>query len=244
MADLTGRVALVTGSASGIGAATARILDGAGMRVVVNSRKSADAGRALADGLAHGVYIQADIAEPDQARDLVERAAGEWGRLDVVVNNAGTTAWIPHHDLDAVTEEVWRTILDTNVVGTWNVTRAAVPLLRESPDGSVIMIGSLSGIKPGGSSIPYAVSKAAVHHLAQVLAATLGPDVRVNAIAPGLIDTPWTADWAEGHEGARRRAPLRRAGTPEEIAETVLGLVRSSYITGEVVVADGGLRWG
>lgn len=241
-ADLAGRVALVTGSASGIGAAVARALDGAGMRVVVNSRKSVDAGRAVADELTNGAYIQADVADPEQARELVAQAVDRWGRLDVLVNNAGTTAWIPHRDLDAVTDEVWHTILDTNVIGTWNVTRAAVPALRESPDGSVVIIGSLSGVRPGGSSIPYAVSKAAVHHMAKLLAAVLGPEVRVNAVAPGLIETPWTAHWEEARENVRANAPLRRSGDPAEIAESVLGLVRSTYVTGDVLVADGGLQ--
>lgn len=239
--DLAGRVALVTGGASGIGEAVARAFGRAGMRVTVNSRQSVDAGRAVAADV-DGAYLQADVADPEQANDLVASTLDRWGRLDVLVNNAGTTVRIPHHDLDAVTDEVWRTILDTNVVAAWNLTRAAVPSLRESPDGSAVMIGSLSGVRPGGSSIPYAVSKAAMHHMARLLAAALGPDVRVNAVAPGLIDTPWTADWDEARDGVRRRAPLRRTGDPADVADTVLGLVRSTYVTGEVLAVDGGLQ--
>lgn len=240
--ELAERVALVTGSTSGIGLEVARALGHAGMRVVLNSRCSVDAGRAAAAELPEGWYVQADIVDPAQARDLVERAAERWGRLDALVNNAGTTVRIPHADLDAVTDEVWHRILDTNVIGTWNVTRAAVPALRDSPDGSVVMVGSVAGVRPSGSSIPYAASKAAVHHMTRLLAASLGPDVRVNAVAPGLVDTPWTADWHDAHEAVRKHAPLGRVGAPADVAQAVLGLVRSSYVTGEIILVDGGMH--
>jgi len=241
-AGLEGRVALVTGSASGIGAATARALARAGASVVVNSRSSREAGEALASELG-GRYVQADVAEDTQARALVEEAAAVHGRLDVLVNNAGTTVRIPHADLEAATPEVWRRILDVNVLGAWNVTVAAVPHLRRAPGGGcVVNITSLAGVRPVGSSIPYAVSKAALNHLTLLLANVLGPEVRVNAVAPGLVDTPWTADWDAERAAVRAGAPLRRSGSPDDVAAAVLGVVASPYQTGTVVLVDGGLH--
>jgi ketoreductase RED2 len=159
----------------------------------------------------------------------------------VLVNNAGTTVVIPHHDLEAATPEVWRRIFDVNVVGTWQVTVAALPHLKATGAGSVVNVTSLAGVRQTGSSIPYAASKAALNHITRLLANVVGPEVRVNAVAPGLVDTPWTEDWDVQREFVRGAAPLGRTATPEDIAEVVAGLVRASYVTGAVVVADGGL---
>jgi ketoreductase RED2 len=144
------------------------------------------------------------------------------GRLDILVNNAGTTEVIPHHDLAAVTDEVWHRILDVNVLGTWKVTCAAVPHLEASGAGSVVNITSIAGVRPRGSSIPYAVSKAALNHMTVLLANTLGPAIRVNAVAPGLIDTPWTETWDEIRAAVRATTPLKRSGLPEDVAEATL----------------------
>jgi len=241
MGELGGRVALVTGSSSGIGAAIATALAGRGATVVVNSASSVEAGERLAAELPGASYVQADIGDPDQAESLVARAVECHGRLDILVNNAGVTAVIDHHDLEAVTEEVWDHILRVNLVGTWNVTRAAVPHLRASGEGVVVNITSLAGVRPVGSSIPYAVSKAALNHLTLLLANTLGPQIRVNAVAPGLIDTPWTADWDLIREVVRGSAPLQRSGRPEDVAEACLGLVNARYATGQILVVDGGM---
>jgi len=240
--SLQGKVALVTGSSSGIGAATARALGAEGATVVVNSATSVEAGRAIADQLPGATYVRADIADADQARALVDQAVADHGRLDILVNNAGTTVVIPHPDLDAATPEIWRRILDVNVIGTWQVTVAAVPHLRSSDDGVVVNVSSIAGHAATGSSIPYAASKAAVSHLTVLLANVLAPNVRVNAVAPGLVDTPWTADWDVVREFVRAQAPLQRVGTPEEIAHVVLSLVGAKYVTGEVVLVDGGLH--
>lgn len=241
MAALDGKVAIVTGSTSGIGEATVRLLSRQGASVVVNSSRSADAGRALADELGDAIYVQADIAQESQARALVEAAVGQWGHLDILVNNAGTTKVIPHADLDGATEEVWRRIFDVNVLGTWFVTRAAVPHLRASGAGAVVNVTSVAGVRPTGSSIPYAVSKAALNHLTALLANVLGPEIRVNAVAPGLVDTPWTADWDAVRLRVQETAPLGRSGQPEDVAQTCLALCLAGYVTGQVVVADGGI---
>ncbi len=164
------------------------------------------------------------------------------GRLDLLVNNAGTTKVIPHADLDAATPEVWRRILDVNLIGTWQVTVAAVPLLRAAGHGQVVNVSSIAGQRATGSSIPYACSKAAVDHLTRLLANVLGPDIRVNAISPGLIDTPRTIEWDGPREFVAGASPQRRIGTPEDVAEIVHGVACAGYMTGEVVLVDGGLH--
>jgi ketoreductase RED2 len=240
--DLREKVVLVTGSSSGIGAAIARTFAAEGARVVVNSSTSVAAGERLAAELPEAIYVQADVSDPLQARALVDKTLERWGRLDVLVNNAGTTVRIDHSDLDAVTPEVWRRILDVNVVGTWLVTQAAVPALRESGEGCIVNITSLAGVRATGSSIPYAASKAALNHLTLLLANTLGPAVRVNAVAPGLIDTPWTESWDDIREFVRAMAPLQRSGQPDDVAAACVGLVHAPYVTGQVLVCDGGLH--
>lgn len=239
--SLDGKVALVTGSSSGIGAATARALCSAGALVAVNSSKSIDEGTEVASQLPGSVYVQADVSDPQAATRLVEEVVERLGRLDVLVNNAGTTVFIPHHDFDTATPEVWRRIFDVNVIGTWQVTVAAMPHLRASGDGCVVNVSSAAGERPTGSSIPYAASKAALSHMTRLLANVVAPEVRVNAVAPGLIDTPWTADWSAAHAFVEASAPLRRTGKAEEVAETILGLVRSKYVTGQVLLVDGGM---
>ena len=242
MSTLEGRVALVTGSSSGIGEAVARSLAGEGARVVVNSSSSVAAGEAVAASLPEAVYIQADVGSDAGAGRLVAAAAERWGHLDIVVNNAGTTVRIPHGDLDAATDEVWERILRTNLMGTWWVSRAAVPHLRAAGGGCIVNITSLAGVRPSGSSVPYAVSKAAINHLTLLMARSLGPEVRVNAVAPGLIRTPWTEDWEDLHTAVAGLAPLRRSGEPADVAALVVALARAEYTTGEVVLVDGGLN--
>ncbi|MGW6566084.1 SDR family NAD(P)-dependent oxidoreductase [Streptomyces sp. NPDC054975] len=237
------RVALVTGSSSGIGAAVARRLAAAGIRVVVNSGRSVEAGKALAAELPDAVYVQADVSDETQAAALVAAAVEAYGRLDILVNCAGTTRFIAHDDLQAASPEVWRHLYDVNVIGVWQTITAAVPHLRAHGAGCVVNISSQAGVRPGGSSIPYAVSKAAVNHMTKLLAKTLGPDVRVNAVAPGFIDTPWF-DGVEGADAAKAHVaevvPMRRVGRPEDIAGAVFDLTNASYITGEVLLVDGG----
>jgi len=237
---MEGQVAVVTGSSSGIGAAVAAAFAAAGARVVVNSARSVAEGEAVAAQLPDAIYVQGDICEPGTPERLVAAAVDRWGRLDTLVNNAGTTVVIPHHDLEAATVDVWRQIFEVNVFGTWSMTLAAIPALREAK-GSVVNVASVAGIRPTGSSIPYAASKAALNHLTVLLAKVVGPDIRVNAVAPGLIDTPWTADWDFVREVVQQVAPLKRSGQPEDVAEVVLALATASYVTGQIVAIDGGL---
>ncbi|MEU0900707.1 SDR family NAD(P)-dependent oxidoreductase [Streptomyces massasporeus] len=233
------RVILVTGATSGIGKAVAVLAAERGLRVVLNSARSSAEGGELAASLPDARYVQADVGDPAQVSTLLERVEQEYGRLDILVNSAGVTRRIAHRAVETVPQELWREILDVNLVGTWSTIQAAVDLLRRSR-GAVINISSVAGDRPVGSSIPYAVSKAAVNHLTRLLAAALGPEIRVNAVAPGLIDTPWTADFGDIRKHAESVTPLRRIGTPKEVAESVLWLADASYTTGEVLGVDGG----
>jgi ketoreductase RED2 len=240
MGELDGRVAIVTGSSSGIGEATARRLADLGASVVVNSSSSVEAGEAVAASLpTAALYVRADISDQAQGHALVDRTIERFGRIDVLVNNAGWTTVVPHDDLDALTDEILRRTFDVNVFGTWWLTKAAMPHLRQAPDPNVVMVTSIAGIRPTGSSIAYAMTKAALNHLTLLLAKSCGP-VRVNAVAPGLVATPWTADWGDRHAAVERIAPLHRSATPDDCAEAVVALVRSRYVTGHVLVVDGG----
>jgi len=240
MAD---RVALVTGSTSGIGEAVVRRLAAAGDKVVINSAKSVEAGEALVADIGSEVahYIQADISDEAAVKRLIAETIERFGRLDVLVNNAGTTVRIPHNDLETATPDVFRRLFDVNVVGSWAVTVAAMPHLQASGAGCVVNVSSLAGVRPTGSSVPYAVSKAALNHLTRLLANAFGPAVRVNAVAPGLVDTPWTAEWTDLHEGVKFAAPMQRSGLPDDIAQVVQTLIDATYVTGQIWVIDGGL---
>ncbi|MFD8573399.1 SDR family NAD(P)-dependent oxidoreductase [Streptomyces sp. NPDC059639] len=237
------KVALVTGSSSGIGKAVAERLAADGHRVVINSVRSVEEGEKVAAGLPDAVYIGADVSVEEQARNLVAQTIEHFGRLDVLVNNAGRTRAVPHADLTGASPELWREILDLNVIGTWQTTVAAMPHLTRTGAGCVVNISSIAGSRPAGSSIPYAVSKAAIEHMTRLLANTVGPEVRVNAVAPGLVETAWTQNsdfFAPIAEHVRKTAPLRRVGRPDDVAEAVAGLTRAHYTTGQVLLVDGG----
>jgi NAD(P)-dependent dehydrogenase (short-subunit alcohol dehydrogenase family) len=241
-------VALVTGSTSGIGEAVARRLVREGYRLVLHSRSSVDRGQALAVELGSARYIQADLARQDERTRLIREAVDSWRRLDVLVNNAGVSAVIPHADLHAATSALWHELYEVNVVAPFHLIAEAEPALREATRqgraarASVVNISSHAGVRPKGASIPYAASKAALNQMTRLLALSLAPDIRVNAVAPGLVDTPMTAGWTATQDLWRTRAPMRRAARPEDIAQAVMMLVQSDYLTGEILLSDGGLN--
>ena len=240
MDRLDGQVAIVTGSSSGIGEATARRLAGLGASIVVNSSSSVEAGTAVADSLpTESLYVRADISDQSQCAELIARTVDRFGQLDILVNNAGWTTRVPHTDLEALTDDIFRKTFEVNVFGTWWLTKAAMPHLRQSTDANVVTITSIAGLRPIGSSIAYAMSKAALNHLTLLLAKACAP-VRVNAVAPGLVATPWTSEWDDQHASIAANSPLHRSATPDDCAEAVIGLIRSTYVTGHVVVVDGG----
>jgi ketoreductase RED2 len=235
------RIAIVTGSSSGIGEGLARRLSTEGWQVVLNGFGTVEAGAALADELGNAAYFDADVSDPDAARRLVAHAVSTFGGLDLLVNNAGIARQIPHADLDAVSNEFWDAVMDVNLKGPWNMIKAARPHLAER-SGQVINMASIAGLVVAGSSVPYAVSKAGVAHMTPVLAKALGPQIRVNAIAPAYIDTPLTHDWHEVRETVMTTAPARRLGAPEDVADVMMGLIAMDYVTGAVLPVDGGLR--
>lgn len=238
--ELAGRVALVTGSSSGIGEEIARRLSALGASVVVNSASSVEAGRAVAESLpGPSTYVQADISDQAQGHALLDATVEAFGGLDILVNNAGWTTVVPHNRLDDLTDEIFDKTFQVNVYGTWWLTRAAIPLLRRSDDASVITVTSVAGVRPVGSSIAYSMTKAALNQMTALLAKSYGP-IRFNALAPGLVATPWTESWDAQHARVAETAPLGRSATPDDIAEAAIGLVRARYMTGQVMVVDGG----
>lgn len=239
--ELQNRVAIVTGSSSGIGEQTAHRLSSLGATVVVNSASSVDAGQAVSDALpGDSTYIQADISNRHDALALVDQTISRYGQLDYLINNAGWTTSVPHEDLDALTDEIFRKTFEVNVFGTWWLTKHAIAHLRRSDDPCIVNITSIAGVRPVGSSIAYAMTKAALNHMTQLLAKSHGP-IRVNAVAPGLVATPWTSDWDAMHKAVAATAPIPRSATPDDCAEAVLALIRNKYTTGEIFVVDGGL---
>jgi 3-oxoacyl-[acyl-carrier protein] reductase len=244
MSNAERKVALVTGSATGIGRAAALRFAREGLAVAVNySRSEKEAQATVGAVRALGVpalLCRADVADESAVRDMVRRCREELGGLDVLVNNAGTTHFIDHADLDALTDEVWDDILGVNLKGTFYCCRAAMPALRER-QGAIVNVTSVAGLQGHGSSIPYAASKAAVNCMTRSLARAFAPDVRVNAVAPGPVLTRWLADHMEQVERSLLSTPMRRASAPEDIADVIAFLaLGTGLMTGQVVVVDGG----
>lgn len=240
-------VALVTGSTSGIGAAIARKLSHQGYAVVLHSRISSEVGSAMVAALGNATYIQADLVKDADRVSLIQAAISWGGRLDVLINNAGLSQVIPHDDLMAASAEIWNALHEVNVVAPFRLIAEAEHALREAAAktgraASVVNISSHAGIRPKGASIPYAASKAALNHMTRLLAVSLAPSIRVNAVAPGLVDTPLTQSWIPAQQLWLQRSPMKRAAQPEDIAKIVAMLVESDYLTGEIIVADGGLN--
>ncbi|CAA2154453.1 short-chain dehydrogenase/reductase SDR [Methylobacterium sp. GXF4] len=247
-ADLSGRRILVTGASSGIGLATVTLFARNGASVALNHlpddpRGPAEAERLAAEGLAV-MALPGDVSRPGEAEAMVAAGIAALGGLDVLVNNAGTsgtTAPIAFEDLDAMTEDFWATILATNLIGPYRCARAAAASLKESR-GAIVNTASVAGLGRRGSSIAYSASKAGLINLTRSLARALAPDVRVNAVAPGLVATPWTEPWPEARKAATvQHTMLRRMARPEDIAETIFFLAAgAAYITGETITVDGG----
>jgi NAD(P)-dependent dehydrogenase (short-subunit alcohol dehydrogenase family) len=240
------RVALVTGSTSGIGMAIAKRLANDGFTVAFHSKSSVMVGQALAEAHPGASYFQADFSDQNQSRRLISEVLLHHGRLDVLVNNAGVSATIPHTSLKEASPEIWRDLYEVNVIAPWTLITEAETALRQSSSrecpSCILNISSHAGIRPKGASIPYSASKAALNHMTKLLAVSLAPLIRVNAIAPGLVDTPMSKDWTTAQKLWEERSPMRRGAQPEEIAQIAFMTVSSHYLTGEVIISDGGLN--
>jgi 3-oxoacyl-[acyl-carrier protein] reductase len=250
-ADLKGKTALVTGGASGIGLATVEMLAKAGAAVALNHLVDDPRGPAEIERLAGaGLSVQGapgDVSKAGEAERMVAAAIDKLGRLDILVNNAGTsgtTAPIDFTDLDAMDEAFWARILSTNLLGPFRCTHAAATALKAAR-GAVVSTASVAGLNAVGSSIAYGASKAGLINLTRNLARALAPEVRVNAVAPGLVDSPWTKTWPEERKRAIiEKTVLRRMCTPQDIAEAIFFLAAGSpMVTGQTLVVDGGLSF-
>jgi 3-oxoacyl-[acyl-carrier protein] reductase len=251
--NLRDKVAIVTGSAVGIGREIAVAYGREGAKLIVNFSKSgAEADETAAQVRATGVeaiVVQADVTVQEQAERLIDTAVARFGRLDVLVNNAGATRFVDFSDLDSLTEEVWDSLYALNVKGAFWCARAAAKVMqRQAEGGTIINLVSQAGLRPTGSSIAYCVAKAAETHLTLCLAKALGPTIRVNAIAPGFVaETRWNVgrpNLEANQATAANAALLKRVGNPRDIAEAAVFLGGSGgYMTGHVMVVDGGRIW-
>ena len=249
MTRLEGKVAIVTGAAVGIGRAIAIACGREGAKVVVNYSKSRQEAERTADLVRQGggdpLLVQADVARDQQVRAMVAQTLDRFGRVDLLVNNAGITAFVPFSDLEGLTDEIWDRLFGVNVKGTFFCCRAVAGPMRRQGHGRIINISSVAGLQPQGSSMAYCASKAAVVHLSKCLARTLGPEIRVNVIAPGFIaDTRWNEgrpDLEATTEKQRQAAALKRVGTSEDIVDAALYLATGAdFMTGAVLIVDGG----
>ena len=249
------RVAIVTGSATGIGAAVAQRLASHGWHVVINYTKSEAEARTTAEtcraqgGAAE--TCQANVAEDGDCRRLAQCALDHWGRIDALVNNAGTTKFVAADDLEGLSRADFEQIFAVNLVGAFQMTRAAVPALRATGAGSVVNLSSHSGLSGQGSSVAYAASKGALNTLTTGLARSLAPDIRVNAVCPGFVETRWVtdrmsaADFAAFKARAERNAPLGQMPRPDDVAEAVSWFVEGGrLVTGQLLVIDAGMHLG
>lgn len=243
-------VALVTGAGTGIGRSVSLLLAKNGYDLVINFGRSEEAAKATArDAEASGartLLCQCDVSDDARVRAMLEATQEEFRRLDALINNAGTTVDVEPKNFEGLKVEDWNRVFAVNVLGLFLVTRAATPLLRQSSNGCIINACSIAGLRPSAQPLPYAASKAAVANLTKTLANALGPEVRVNAVAPGWMEGDWMKrTLRENYEGlmARRArtTPLKRCVTAEDVAETVLSLIVSNrFVTGEIVIIDGG----
>ena len=254
-----GLCAIVTGSASGLGAATAAILAKGGARLVINYASSQNDAEATAEacrkaGAAEVLVVQGDVSRDEDCRKIAA-AAAPWGRLDVLINNAGTTKHVAHHDLDGLSAEDFQRIYAVNTIGPYQMIRAARSLLEAAAKAmgraaAVVNVSSVAGISGGGSSVAYAASKGALNTMTLSLARALAPAIRVNTVCPGYIDTPWftkgrgAAEAAKVRDAVIAKVALKRASTADDIAQLVCFLATppSGNMTGEVVRMDAGMH--
>ena len=252
--DLSGKTAIVTGAATGIGAATALGLARRGANVIVNyARSAADAEKVAAEARGLGVdarAVQGDVAKDEDCKRLAQAALDAWGRIDILVNNAGTTKFVNHADLDGLTAEDFQNIYAVNVIGPFQMTRACVPALKKSGEGAIVNVSSIAGVAGIGSSIAYTASKGALNTMTLSLARALAPEIRVNAVCPGYVATTWftkrfgddAAERIKENQGKANLLPITADGA--EIAHTVLFFCgpESRNVTGEFLLTDSGLH--
>lgn len=245
---LEGRIALVTGGGTGIGKATSLLLAREGCDVAVNYSKSkSDAEATVAEIQALGrraVAIQADVGNESQIVAMFEQLDRELGTVDILINNAATTHFVPYPDLDGMTGEIWDDIFAVNVKGLFFCCREAIKRMKSAGRGSIVSVSSIAGMTGLGSSIAYAASKAAVINITRGLAASSAPEVSVNAVAPGVVETRWIEGWEKFTDPHRDATPMKRHAQPEDVALAIFGLILNPFTTGETIRVDGGRTLG
>ncbi len=249
--DVANKVAIVTGASSGVGAEAAVKLAAMGAKVVINYANSqAGAEQTLArvnEVGGQGICVRADVSDDAQCVELIRQTIGEFGSLDILLNNAGTTTYVDHKALDLLTDKVWEDTLGTNLRGPFYMSRAALPELIKSGGGEIVMTSSVASFTTGGSSIAYCASKAGVNSLTRTLAKALGEhNIRVNAICPGLIDGSWASEgWGDNWEDVKAMvsgaSPLNSIATPADVADSIVSVITGSDVmTGQIITIDGG----
>ena len=246
---LEGKVALVTGSAAGIGRATALAFAREGAAVVINYSRSQAEAEATAQQVVElggqAVLVKANVSQENEVIEMINKTMEAFGRVDVLVNNAATTRFIAMDDLDEIDDEAWDAIYAVNVKGSFYCARAVAPIMKRQGEGLIVNTSSIAALTGVGSSIPYAASKAAVISLTKSLARVLGPEVRVNAVAPGFVPTRWNAGREAEHLGIISRTPLGRLTQPEDIAGVSVAFATDAkFVTGAVIIVDGGQLMG
>lgn len=248
--DLMGKIAFVTGGSGDIGGAIATALAGAGVDIAVSYVSSAERASSIVDAVQvtgrRSLAVRLDQRDPSAINAAFDRVLATFNRIDILVNNAAWNIGIPFNNLEALTEEIWDRVLETNLRGPYLLARAFAPELRRHGTGRIINIASVAGMVPGGSSIAYAASKAGLIHLTRCLAVALAPEVTVNCIAPGLVEGTRMAERVpeEVKRRARGQAVLGRTGSGQDIAEQVVTFCRAESVTGQVLAIDGGLPAG
>jgi len=249
------KVAIVTGSATGVGAATAVMLAQKGCNVVINYTRSKEEAMATAQLVeqhnVESLVFQADVSNDDDCQSMVEAAINKWGKIDYLVNNAGKTKFNPFENLEGLSSEDFLDIYSVNVVGPYQMIKAVVPYMKKQGGGAIVNDSSLAGINGVGSSIAYVTSKAALNVMTKSLAHVLGPEIRINTVAPGPIKTRWLKEGMSDEaysaliEQAEKELPLRQVATPEDVAETLVWFLEGAkLITGEVLIVDSGAHLG
>lgn len=243
--DMKNKVVLVTGGGTGIGKATCKRFAEWGAKIVLNYNRSEQeaflTGKELEDSGAEVLLLQADVSRDDEVREMVKSADDHFGGIHFLINNASITKQIELSDLEAVTDDVWRNLLDVNVKGMFYCARAVAPVMKQQQMGSILNMGSIAGITGSGSSLPYAVSKAAVHGLTKSLAHALAPVIRVNCIAPAAVSTRWWKGEEEKMKRLSGHLPLQRISVPEDIADLIGAIVTQESMTGQIISPNNGM---
>jgi 3-oxoacyl-[acyl-carrier protein] reductase len=242
--DLSNKVALVTGGGTGIGKSTCLRLAKLGATVAINySRSKVEAQETallIKNEGGRTVVIKADITRDSEVREMVDNIVEQFGNIDILVNNAGITRHIPLDDLEAITDDVWDDVYAVNVKGMFHCIRAVAPFMKKNKQGAIVNVGSICALSGSGSSIPYVASKASIHSLTKSLARVLAPEIKVNCVAPGTVETRWWAGKEEKMKATIPKILLKRVCSPDDVAMLICSILEQEGMTGQIVTIDNG----